>query len=325
MCSVTPLAAGQLPPASYNVSSVLDARLRRESRRSRMVINNARLNLEDYNKQQKSSADKVVERIQTNMKPVILEQKQTDFDNVRVSSFSQGIIIANICPLVQPSDEISAWLRSLNNFDQRYIPSKVGVLESNVSKQAVKFDPISSLDDEFYTYTGGKDKEGECHGSGHLEYDDGSFLAGAWDHGVREGHFRLDTGHPACPVLHLEGDYRGDELGGRARLQLRDETWVEGWYKESVLHGFCRRFDKNHRLTWVGMYRNGHPFGNEEVCRKPSEMKMKFQECVGIFSLAEVVLLVMWTAAENTLGQTSPTSTLTMSQRLWDSLTTESL
>ena len=57
---------------------------------------------------------------------------------------------------------------------------------------------------------------------------------------MREGHFRLDTGHPACPVLHLEGDYRGDELRGRARLQLRDETWLEDWYKGSVLHGFCQ-------------------------------------------------------------------------------------
>ena len=83
MCSVTPLAAGQLLPASYNVSSVLDARLRRESRRSRMVINNARLNLEDYNKQQKSFSESVSE---TNMKPVIVEQKQTDFENVRVYS-----------------------------------------------------------------------------------------------------------------------------------------------------------------------------------------------------------------------------------------------
>ena len=82
MCSMTPLAAGQLLPASYNVSSVLDARLRRESRRSRMVINNARLNLEDYNKQQKSSS----ESVSTNMKPVIVEQKLTDFENVRVVS-----------------------------------------------------------------------------------------------------------------------------------------------------------------------------------------------------------------------------------------------
>ena len=29
-------------------------------------------------------------------------------------------------------------------------------LESKVSAVSAKFDPISSLDDEFYTYTGGK-------------------------------------------------------------------------------------------------------------------------------------------------------------------------
>ena len=115
-----------------------------------------------------------------------------------------------------------------------------------------------------------QDHEGECHGSGHLEYDDGSYLTGAWDHGVREGHFRLDTALPACHVLHLEGDYKGDQLRGRARVQLRDETWLEGWYKESVLHGFCRRFDKKHQLIWVGMYRNGIPFGKQRIFVSPS-------------------------------------------------------
>lgn len=64
------------------------------------------------------------------------------------------------------------------------------MLESNVSKTAVKFDPISAVDDEFYEYFGGKDKDGECHGNGYLEYDDGSYISGSWIHGVREGHFR---------------------------------------------------------------------------------------------------------------------------------------
>ena len=92
----------------------------------------------------------------------------------------------------QPSEEIAAWLESLNNFDQRYIPGqgKFSVLESNVSKTADKFDPISAVDDEFYEYNGGKDKDGECHGNGYLEYDDGSYISGSWIHGVREGHFR---------------------------------------------------------------------------------------------------------------------------------------
>ena len=92
-------------------------------------------------------------------------------------------------------------------------------------------------------------------------YDDGSYLSGSWLHGRREGHFRLETSHPRSSVYHLEGDYREDLLCGRARVQLKDESWQEGWYKESVLHGFCRKFDKNKNLTWIGMYRNGKAFG----------------------------------------------------------------
>ena len=61
--------------------------------------------------------------------------------------------------------------------------------------------------------------------------------------------------------MSLEGDYISDELTGRARIKLPDETWMEGWFKQSVLHGFCRKFDKNHQLSWVGMFRNGAPFG----------------------------------------------------------------
>ena len=90
----------------------------------------------------------------------------------------------------QPSVEISSWLQQLNNFDQRFLLGKYSTLESNVSPSAEKFDPISSVDDEFYQYTGGKDKDGECHGNGFLEYDDGSYLSGSWVHGVRNGHFR---------------------------------------------------------------------------------------------------------------------------------------
>ena len=52
-----------------------------------------------------------------------------------------------------------------------------------------------------------------------------------------------------------------DALCGRARLQLKDETWLEGWFKDSRLHGFCRKFDKYKNLTWIGIYRNGKPFG----------------------------------------------------------------
>ena len=36
------------------------------------------------------------------------------------------------------------------------LPAVLPGLESKVSAVSAKFDPISSLDDEFYTYTGGK-------------------------------------------------------------------------------------------------------------------------------------------------------------------------
>ena len=55
---------------------------------------------------------------------------------------------------------------------------------------------------------------------------------------------------------------KDDELCGRVRVQLKDESWQDGWYKDSVLHGFCRKFDKYKNLTWIGIYRNGKAFGN---------------------------------------------------------------
>ena len=231
--------------------SVLDARVRKESRRSRQVIKSARMCLDDYRGQSKHTDQCSSENV--------TQEPGTSTSSLRVRSTMMGLIYLIL--QFQPCEEISEWILSLNTFDQRYIPPSLSCLSSNVSRGAAKFDPISSLDDEFYEYSGGTDSAGECHGRGCLEYDDGSYLSGSWIHGARDGHFRLVTCNPKVPVLSLEGDYSNDELAGRVRLQLRDESWVEGWFKDSVLHGFCRRFDPGHQLSWVGMYRNGEPFG----------------------------------------------------------------
>merc|ERR1719317_428232 len=110
-------------------------------------------------------------------------------------------------------------------------------------------------------FSGGKDADCECNGTGVMEYDDGTYLAGTWSHGKREGHFKFDTSHPKSTINYLEGVYKDDELCGKARAQLRDESWIEGYFKDSVLHGFCRYFDKEKHLTFIGMHRNGKPFG----------------------------------------------------------------
>ena len=187
--------------------------------------------------------------------------------------------------------DIDNWLKSLSSFDtcgrtiEQIEGIKVGVLPSLVSKEVEKFDPMTAVDDEFYTYTGkfiiykytnafdqkenkpsflisgGKDSDQECHGNGVLEYDEGTYLSGTWIHGKREGHFKFDTGNMRSSINYMEGNYKDDELCGKARIQLRDESWMEGFFKESVLHGFCRYFDKQKQLTFIGMHRNGKPFG----------------------------------------------------------------
>lgn len=44
-------------------------------------------------------------------------------------------------------------------------------------------------------------------------------------------------------------------------IRFHDNTWLEGYFKDGILHGFCRHFDLKDRLTFVGMHRNGKPFG----------------------------------------------------------------
>ena len=53
----------------------------------------------------------------------------------------------------------------------------------------------------------------------------------------------------------------GGECWALIGAQLRDGSWLDGRYKQSVLHGLARRFDTKHNLAWVGMCRNGVPFG----------------------------------------------------------------
>ena len=47
----------------------------------------------------------------------------------------------------------------------------------------------------------------------------------------------------------------------QAVVKFEDDTWLEGFFKDGILHGFCRYFDSKGRLTFVGMHRNGKPFG----------------------------------------------------------------
>ena len=63
----------------------------------------------------------------------------------------------------------------------------------------------------------------------------------------REGRF-LQSAETFNPLLQVV-------------VKFQDDTWLEGFFKDGILHGFCRYFDSKGRLTFVGMHRNGKPFG----------------------------------------------------------------
>jgi len=224
-----------------SIVSPLDLRIRREARKSKAFLQSATSTLFD-SERYKGSEEIMTIPVETEK----VAAKKSVGENIH---------------------DIDNWLKSLSSFDtcgrtiEQIEGIKVGVLPSLVSKEVEKFDPMTAVDDEFYTYTGGKDSDQECHGNGVLEYDEGTYLSGTWIHGKREGHFKFDTGNMRSSINYMEGNYKDDELCGKARIQLRDESWMEGFFKESVLHGFCRYFDKQKQLTFIGMHRNGKPFG----------------------------------------------------------------
>ena len=50
-------------------------------------------------------------------------------------------------------------------------------------------------------------------------------------------------------------------MHGRGRVTFNDGNWLEGFFVRGILHGFVRRFDEKGRLTFLGNYRNGRPYG----------------------------------------------------------------
>ena len=166
--------------------------------------------------------------------------------------FSPQLLLTHNCPMVPQSKQNLCLVDGLTMI-KRLISVLLGFDLNGLSWSA----ELSLVN----MFSGGKDADCECNGTGVMEYDDGTYLAGTWSHGKREGHFKFDTSHPKSTINYLEGVYKDDELCGKARVQLRDESWIEGYFKDSVLHGFCRYFDKEKHLTFIGMHRNGKPFG----------------------------------------------------------------
>jgi len=136
---------------------------------------------------------------------------------------------------------------------------KVGVYQSDVIYRSPSYEPYPDMQKEAFTFKGGRDRERKFHGRGTVEFDDGSYMSGMWEHGLRQGLFKIETNKNG--VCFIDGAYSDNKMNGKVTIKFMDDTWLEGFAKDGVLHGFCRHFDGKNRLTFVGMYRNGKPFG----------------------------------------------------------------
>jgi len=137
---------------------------------------------------------------------------------------------------------------------------RVGIYQSDVIYGSPSVEPYPDFKNEpDFSYSGGRDRSRNFHGKGTMEFIDGSSMMGYWEHGLRQGNFKIECNRNN--VCYIEGEYSNNKLNGKGLVRFLDDTWLEGFFKDGVLHGFCRHFDVKNRLTFIGMYRNGRPFG----------------------------------------------------------------
>merc|ERR1711892_620657 len=128
---------------------------------------------------------------------------------------------------------------------------KVGVYQSEVIYGSPSYEPYPDMKKETFSFKDGRDT---------VEFeDDGSYMSGMWEHGVRHGAFKIETSRNG--VCFIDSEYTDNLMNGKTTVKFMDDTWLEGYSKDGVLHGFCRHFDAKNRLKFIGMYRNGKPFG----------------------------------------------------------------
>lgn len=216
--------------------SALDIRLKREQRRLK-----TRLPKYQYNRD---------------------ENKELKEENNNDSRLSNGVEDKPIedQSVDQCASQLEQWIKKIKNpVLEHCLETRFGVYQSNVVAGAPSYEPYPSLNKEQFQYSGGKDRKGVLNGKGTVEFDDGSYIIGTWERGVRNGHCKVETKRNG--VTFIDGEYRQDELNGKAKMVFDDNTYLIGYFKDGVLHGFARFFDQKQRLTFLGMHRNGKAFG----------------------------------------------------------------
>ena len=62
-------------------------------------------------------------------------------------------------------------------------------------------------------------------------------------------------------VAEIIGKYFNGKLSGEGKVTFRDKSFLIGYFKLGILHGFVRHFDSKGRLRFLGSHRHGHSVG----------------------------------------------------------------
>lgn len=153
--------------------------------------------------------------------------------------------------------ELDQWVKKMKcsgatGLDISSFPEiKVGLDPGPVESGSPSLDPLS--EGILSSALTKEQKETRWHGELEME---GCKVWGDFQDGGREGRCRV-TPSPGGRIAWVEGDYRGDRLEGRAKVAFTDGEKLDGFFKEGVLHGFARFFDRKGRLRLLGHHRNG--------------------------------------------------------------------
>ena len=82
---------------------------------------------------------------------------------------------------------------------------------------------------------------------------------GSISSGLRPGLWQLSC--YSGDIESIKGEYKDGKLNGKAKILFKQKHSIDGYFKNGILHGFARYFDKKGRLTFVGNHKNGLPDG----------------------------------------------------------------
>jgi len=228
------------------VSTILSLQLRRRDRRNRQFLKSVASNLTPSDERARPT-----------------ERKENKVQQEHSTDAGTQLPDQVMDPTEYTPEKLSQWLAHMAQFDHIDINSNDTsgqyMMPSQVSKDAPSINPTKLLEKLEYEYKGGRNQQKQFHGKGTLEYDNGSYIAGEWRNGKKEGRCRIEC--TLGLISYVEGYFTQDKINGKVRVQTDSGEWIVGYAKDDVLHGFCTYYSQEKKLQKIGITRNGRLFG----------------------------------------------------------------